>query len=329
MHQENSADARDILHYEVRWILPLGTCRNSIKSQQRQAYSRSRRKRYQECWPSFDGDMLQTVRGQQQFGESPLPKVRSTSRIHRTLDRGAKTTGTAYTSTCWQIFDCASDCWDNEQWELPFQAEVSPSHMGRYLLLVLFSFTVALAGWQWRELHTLASSFWKSPAISQFRPTNSTATHVSVSSIEVLTPQSPEPSELAYEHAQSAIEETPTLDPSQERVAGLASSVSASTPGRNNSETEGEKYLYGDGVPANCVRARQDLLAAAEHSSAKAQSAMGTMYATGHCETRDLPLAYRWFARAQLQNPSNRIVEEDMRVLWNQMSPEERKLATR
>jgi hypothetical protein len=211
----------------------------------------------------------------------------------------------------------------------PFQGEVSASHMGRYLVLVLFSFTVALAGWQWRELHTLASSFWKSPATSQFRATNSTATHVSVSSIEVLTPQSPEPSELAYEHAQSAIEETPTLDPSQERVAALASSVSASTRGRNNSETEGEKYLYGDGVPANCVRAQQDLLAAAEHSSAKAKSAVGTMYATGHCATRDLPLAYRWFARAQLQNPRNRIVEEDMRVLWNQMSPEERKLATR
>jgi hypothetical protein len=211
----------------------------------------------------------------------------------------------------------------------PFQGEVSASRMGRYLVLVLFSFTLALAGWQWRELHTLASSFWKSPATSQFRATNSTATQVSVSSIEVLTPQSPEPSELAYEHAQSAVEETPTLDPSQERVAALASSVSASTRGRNNSETEGEKYLYGDGVPANCVRAQQDLLAAAEHSSAKAQSAVGTMYATGHCATRDLPLAYRWFARAQLQNPRNRIVEEDMRVLWNQMSPEERKLATR
>ena len=211
----------------------------------------------------------------------------------------------------------------------PFQREVSASRLGRYLVLVLFSFTVALAGWQWRKLHTLASSFWKSPATSQFRATNSTATHVSVSSIEVLTPQSPEPSELAYEHAQSAIEETPTLDPSRERVAALASSVSASTRSRNNSETEGEKYLYGDGVPANCVRAQQDLLAAAEHSSAKAQSAVGTMYATGHCSTRDLPLAYRWFARAQLQNPRNRIVEEDMRVLWNQMSPEERKLATR
>jgi len=216
----------------------------------------------------------------------------------------------------------------------PFQGEVSASHTGRYLVLVLFSFTVALAGWQWRELRTLASSFWKSPATSQFRATNSTATHASVLSIEVLTPQSPEPSELAYEHAQSAIEEAPTDDPSQEGVAALASSkaqvqpVSASTRG-NNSESEGEKYLYGDGVPANCVRAQQDLLAAAEHSSAKAQSAVGTMYATGHCATRDLPLAYRWFARALRQNPGNRIVEQDMRVLWNQMSPEERKLAMR
>lgn len=41
---------------------------------------------------SFDGDLLQTVRGQQQFGESPLPKMRSTSRIRRTLDRGVENT---------------------------------------------------------------------------------------------------------------------------------------------------------------------------------------------------------------------------------------------
>ncbi len=216
-----------------------------------------------------------------------------------------------------------------------FQGEVSASHRGRYVVLVLFSFTVALAGWQWRELHTLASSFWNSPATSQFRATNSSAIHVSASSIEVLTPQSPEPSELAYERAQSAIEETPARDQSRKGVAAVASSkaqvqpVSASTRGRNSSETEGEKYLYGDGVPANCVRAQQYLLVAAEHSSAKAQSAVGTMYATGHCATRDLPLGYRWFARAQRQNPRNRIIEEDMRVLWNQMSPEERKLATR
>jgi hypothetical protein len=222
----------------------------------------------------------------------------------------------------------------------PFQGEVSACDTGRYLVLVLFSLTVVLAVSQWRELHTSASSFWKSRADRQLRATNSTATHNSVPSIEVLAPQSAEPSELAYEHAQSAIaqnaiEETPARDPSQKGIAAVSSSktqvhpVSDSTGGGTNSETEGEKYLYGDGVPANCVRAKQDLLAAAEHSSAKAQSAVGTMYATGHCATRDLPLAYRWFARAQRQNPRDRIVEEDMRALWNQMSPEERKLATR
>jgi len=208
-------------------------------------------------------------------------------------------------------------------------------HLRRYLVLVVFSFTVALAGWQWRELRTQARSFWKSPATRQFRATNSTATHASVSSIEVLTPRSREPSELAYERAQRAIEETPASDQSREGVAAVASNkaqvqpVSASTRARDSSEAEGEKYLHGDGVPANCVRARQDLLAAAENSSAKAQTAVGTMYATGHCATQDLPLAYRWFAHAQRQNPRNRIIEKDMRVLWDQMSPEERTLATR
>ena len=44
---------------------------------------------------------------------------------------------------------------------------------------------------------------------------------------------------------------------------------------------------------------------------------------------RDLPLAYRWFARALRQNPRNRIIEKDMKVLWDQMGPEERELAKR
>ena len=218
----------------------------------------------------------------------------------------------------------------------PFQSEVSASRLGRYLVLVLFSFTVAAAGWQWRDLGALASRVSKSPATSQFKVTNSTPAPVSVSPAEVPTPQSaqPEPSELASTRGQSATEETSARDPSQEgSVAAIRSSkaqpVSASTRGRDTLETEGEKYLNGDGVPANCDRAQKDLLAAAEHSSAKAQSALGTMYATGHCAIRDLPLAYRWFARAQRQDPRNRIIEEDMRVLWDQMSPEERKLAKR
>jgi TPR repeat protein len=94
-------------------------------------------------------------------------------------------------------------------------------------------------------------------------------------------------------------------------------------------EAQGEKYLYGNGVPENCARARTNLLAAAQHSNAQAQSVLGTMYATGHCATRDLPTAYRWFGRSLRQDPKNSRIEQDLRVLWNQMTPDERQLALR
>lgn len=94
-------------------------------------------------------------------------------------------------------------------------------------------------------------------------------------------------------------------------------------------EADGEKYLYGNGVAENCGRARKDLLAAAGRSNAKAQNVMGTMYATGHCATRDLPTAYRWFGRALRQDPGNTRIEQDLKVLWNQMTPEERQQALR
>ena len=92
-------------------------------------------------------------------------------------------------------------------------------------------------------------------------------------------------------------------------------------------EAQGEKYLYGNGVPQNCARAQKSLLAAATRSNAKAQSVLGTMYATGHCATRDLPAAYRWFARALHQDPGNTRIEEDLKVLWGQMTPAERQTA--
>jgi TPR repeat protein len=90
---------------------------------------------------------------------------------------------------------------------------------------------------------------------------------------------------------------------------------------------QGERYLYGNGVPANCGLANRSLLAAANRSSAKAQSVLGTMYATGHCVTRDLPAAYRWFAKALHQDPGNTRFETDLKVLWRQMTDEERNLA--
>jgi hypothetical protein len=94
-----------------------------------------------------------------------------------------------------------------------------------------------------------------------------------------------------------------------------------------NDEAEGEKYLYGTGVPANCSQALKGLTLAAERTNAKAEGVLGTMYATGHCVTASRPMAYRWFAKALQQQPANVALERQMQVLWGQMTPDERRIA--
>jgi hypothetical protein len=90
---------------------------------------------------------------------------------------------------------------------------------------------------------------------------------------------------------------------------------------------DGEKYLYGRGVPEDCERAQRNLQIGARQSNARAQTLLGAMYATGHCVSRDLPTAYRWFAKALHGDPGNSRVQRDLEVLWKQMTPEERQLA--
>jgi len=68
-------------------------------------------------------------------------------------------------------------------------------------------------------------------------------------------------------------------------------------------------------------------LASARKGSAKAQSVVGSMYATGHCVSRDLPTAYGWFAKALHQDPNNRRYAGDLEVVWRQMTQAERQLA--
>jgi len=92
---------------------------------------------------------------------------------------------------------------------------------------------------------------------------------------------------------------------------------------------KGEAYLYGRGVPENCDQAVKYLKAASAKSNAKARSAFGTIYATGHCVPRDLPTSYAWFARALQVDPNNQILEKDLTAIWNQMTPAERQMATR
>ncbi len=92
---------------------------------------------------------------------------------------------------------------------------------------------------------------------------------------------------------------------------------------------DGEKYLYGRGARANCDLARKNLMIGAQQSNPRAQTLLGAMYATGHCVNRDLPSAYRWFAKALHGDPTNSRVQRDLEVLWKQMTPEERQLAMR
>lgn len=94
-------------------------------------------------------------------------------------------------------------------------------------------------------------------------------------------------------------------------------------------EAEGERYLYGTGVAADCNRAVKDLTAASAQGSGKADSVLGAMYATGHCVSNDLPLAYRWFARALQKDPGNARLQRDLQVLWGQMSSDQRQIAMR
>ena len=119
----------------------------------------------------------------------------------------------------------------------------------------------------------------------------------------------------------------------RERRAALAKTSklpAAAVPNSGDAEFQkGEAYLYGRGVRENCDEAVKNLKAASAKSNAKARSAFGTMYATGHCVPRDLPTSYSWFALALRADPNNQILEKDLNAVWNQMTPPERQMATR
>jgi TPR repeat protein len=90
-----------------------------------------------------------------------------------------------------------------------------------------------------------------------------------------------------------------------------------------------DAFLYGRGAAENCDQAVKYLKAASAKSNAKARSAFGTMYATGHCVPRDLPTSYLWFALALQVDPNNQILEKDLSAVWSEMTPPERQVATR
>jgi hypothetical protein len=92
----------------------------------------------------------------------------------------------------------------------------------------------------------------------------------------------------------------------------------------------GERYLYGKaGFPQNCERGLHYVKPAADQSNPKAMITMGALYATGHCLSKDLPTAYRYFALALRGDPENGPLRQNAEMVWKQMTSEERKQAIR
>jgi hypothetical protein len=92
----------------------------------------------------------------------------------------------------------------------------------------------------------------------------------------------------------------------------------------------GERYLYGkEGFPQNCERGLHYVKPAADQSNPKAMFTMGALYATGHCLSKDLPTAYRYFALALRGDPENGPLRQNAEMVWKQMTAEERKQAIR
>lgn len=92
----------------------------------------------------------------------------------------------------------------------------------------------------------------------------------------------------------------------------------------------GERYLYGkEGFPQNCERGLHYVKPAADQSNPKAMITMGALYATGHCLSKDLPTAYRYFALALRGDPENGPLRQNAEMVWKQMTSEERKQAIR
>jgi hypothetical protein len=145
------------------------------------------------------------------------------------------------------------------------------------------------------------------------------------------SPETKEAAEPVPEKTAKPVSPAPT--PARHEVS--ASRIPASKPQAPAADSgdalfrRGEGYLYGRNGTGNCGNALKYLKMAADMQHAKARSMMGTMYATGHCVSRDLPSSYRWFALALRVDPNNSVLEKNLSAVWNQMTPPERQLATK
>jgi hypothetical protein len=242
--------------------------------------------------------------------------------------------------------------------------EERPRHAGRlYLSLVFLTISIVLLAIHWRQYaHSWLSAYVaRSAATNPGEPSSESgeeqppvdAAPVSPAPAHATSktvPKSVEPSTDVPQPATASVPVTTSrlpadlpaqvaanTTPASSGSAGADTAAPPAEPSRNmpharpppdlSPAAKGERYLYGNGVPQDCALARKNLALAAERKNARALSLMGTMYATGHCEPRDLPTAYGWFAQALRVDPGNHGVADNLSLIWKQMTPSEKQLA--
>jgi len=157
-------------------------------------------------------------------------------------------------------------------------------------------------------------------------------------------PQTSAPAAQPADEAASPVAEKPSPTPAPAEEAPAASAPSAPAPKgpkpkpspkalpptpAADSVAMGERYLYGRGVPQDCARGLRYVKPAADQANPKAMITMGALYATGHCLSKDLPTAYRFFALALRKDPENGPLKQNAQMVWTQMTDAEKQQAIR
>ena len=132
--------------------------------------------------------------------------------------------------------------------------------------------------------------------------------------------------------AKTADEEKPDSDNSDEEAPAPAKRASTKPtrpaapekPAGSDLLEQGQRYLYGQGVRKSCDQALNLIHQAANQGNARARAQLGGLYATGNCVQFDRATAYRWFTLALQAEPGNRLIDRNRRMLWDEMTSQER-----
>ena len=169
----------------------------------------------------------------------------------------------------------------------------------------------------------------ETPAVGDASATTVGASSATAKAPEASSSQKPaQPAAAASKAAPAQVADaSASSSPAPARKEKTTASATPAVDNGDAAEADAERYLYGNGVPASCTRALQGLTQAANRTNLKADSVLGTMYATGHCVSPNIPTAYRYFAKASHGDPKNAMLTRELQVLWNQMTPEQRRAA--